>query len=766
MKQRPSRHTIGKTFTRITTKLLLQVYILWIMILFKVLEILRPNKKFVAGILIISVLFFVVTPMSTYVYFAQELGSKESIMDRNDTGVILYDRNDRPFFTLYQAKHKTFVPLSQIPKATQEAAVASEDKDFYSHHGYSIKAIIRSLYRDFQEGKLAYGGSTITQQLVKNVLLNSNKSITRKFQEIILAQELERRYSKDEILEMYLNSVYFGEGAFGIEEASQAYFGKHSQDLTLGESALLIGLLPAPSQLSPLHGDINQAKARQKMVLQKMVEQKYISLEDKKNAEEQALVFSPVQDDLNSHAFHFAMMVRDELIAKYGEEQIARSGFKVKTTLDLDWQEYAENAVKQQVAKLAPNGVSNGAAVVIDPKTGEIKALVGSKDWFNADFGKVNVAIRPRQPGSAFKPIVYSTAFEKGVITPSTVLKDVPTTFGTNYRPKDYDGRYRGQVTARRALANSLNIPSVEVLSRVGVPEAVDMAQRLGITTIQDPQKYGLSLVLGAGEVKLVELTDAYAVFADQGQYNPPTTILEIEDKRQQIVYKYNPAPKQVLTPEVSFLISSILSDNKTRAEEFGNTLNISRQAAVKTGTTENYRDAWTIGYTPSLVVGVWVGNNNGASMDNIAGSLGAAPIWQGLMEKFLAGTPVEKFTPPEGVVAVTTCRPAGAITAVSQEATSSAFTEYYIKGTQPQQSCSIPRPIISISPIPTPTFQAQPTTITIPSPSPSPTLKPSLGPTLFPHNQEPLNQVQINGQNGKDQNIVVNGQNAIIHAQ
>lgn len=685
-------------------------------------------QKITLGIIVVLILFFIITPLSTYVSFAQDLSSKESIMDRNDTGVVLYDRYDRPFFTLYEAKRKTFVPLSQISPYVSKALIASEDKDFYSHHGYSIKAIARSIYNDFKERQLAYGGSTITQQLVKNVLLTSNKSISRKYQEIVLAQELEKRYSKDEILEMYLNSVYFGEGAFGMEEASQAYFNKHAQNLTLGESALLIGLLPAPSKLSPLNGDAQQAKIRQEEVLQKMVEQKYISEEDKIKAQNEQIALHPAPEDLNTESFHFAMMVKDELINKYGEEQIARSGLKVKTTLDIDWQTFSENVVRDRVARLANNRVTNGAVVVMDPKTGEIRALVGSKDWYNQDYGKVNVAIMPRQPGSAFKPIVYSAALEKSIITPATVLKDVPTTFGTNYRPKDYDSKYRGQVTARRALANSLNIPSVEVLSRLGVPEAVGMAQRLGVTTIQNPSDYGLSLVLGAGEVKLVELVDAYAVFANQGQKNPPTTILKIEDKRQQIIYQYTPQPQQVLKPEAAFLISSILSDNKTRAETFGNALNISRPAAVKTGTTENYRDGWTVGYTPSLVVGVWVGNNDGKTMDNIAGSLGAAPIWQDLMEKFLAGTPIEKFDPPEGIVTVTACRPNTIVTTMNntvsyKESTPSAYTEYFIKGTEPPKSCTTTKPTLSPTISPTPFVRQTPT----PTPNSSPT------PTPFP---------------------------------
>lgn len=658
-------------------------------------------------------------PILTYVYFASDLSSEDKIMNRNNTGIVLLDRKNSPFFTFNNGKFRKEIPLPEIPLQTQQAAIAIEDKDFYSHSGFSPKSIFRAFIENLQSKKLSYGASTITQQLVKNSLLNNKKSFLRKYQEIVLAQEINRRYPKPKVLEMYLNSVYFGEGAFGIEEAAKTYFDKNAKDLSLAESALLAGLLPAPSRLSPLSNDLQEAKKQQEKVLEKMLEQKYISSRQKAQAEKQGLVFNQSQDNISFKAPHFALMVKDQLIQKYGEESVARSGFKIKTTLDLDWQIFAEGVVKEQVAKLAVNRVSNGAVVVMDPVNGEVRALMGSKDWSNTEFGKVNVAISPRQPGSSFKPVVYTLAFEKKLITPATILMDVPTkfanfdenTFYSNfpsrqaaqqalaqdpnayYSPLDFDRRFRGPVTVRRALSNSLNIPSVAVIKKVGVPDVVDFAKNAGISTVTDPSNYGLSLVLGAAEVRLLELTNFYATLANLGMRNEPTLIAQITDKSGEVIYTYQPNPSRIVSPQSAFLTASILSDNKSRAEEFGNALTISHPAAVKTGTTENFKDAWTIGFTPHLVIGIWVGNNDGMEMDNIAGSLGAAPIWRILMEKFLAGTPVENFTPPDGVIKMAGC--------------SLSAGEYFIKGTESvvrncNPSRSSPTPNITIPPIQT----------------------------------------------------------------
>lgn len=698
-----------------------------------VLYILKRFRRqiFYTSILIIAIL--VLIPPATYLWFAHDLKDKESIMNRSKTGLTLLDKDGQEFFTFNKPKAISYVPLSDIPQNMRDAVIASEDKNFYTNSGFSVRGIIRAFFTNLFAGKIVEGGSTISQELVKNAFLSSSRSFLRKYQEIVLAYELNRRYSKQDILEMYLNSVYFGEGAFGVENAAQAYFGKPAKDLTLGESALLVGLLPAPSALSPLSNDPRAALKQEKIVLQEMVETKAITQQEANDALSEKIKLNPVEtsSNINTLAPHFALYVKNLLIQKYGEERIIRDGFTVKTTLDSNWQAYAEDVVNNRVQNLRGNNASNGAAVAIDPKTGEIRVMVGSYDWTDKDFGRTNMAVAPRQPGSSFKPIIYAYALEQKLVTPVTLLDDKETTFPGNYKPKDYDNRYRGQVTVRRALANSLNIPAVEVMNQVGVENGLDMAKRLGITTLKDPSQYGLSLVLGAAEVPLVEMTDAFAVFADEGQYNKPTAILEIRNKFNELVDEYKPDPKNVLGNDVAYIISSILSDNRTRAEVFGGALTISRPAAVKTGTTEDYRDALTIGYTPSLVVGVWVGNNDNTPMDNIAGSLGAAPIWRSLMEDFLAGTPRETFRKPYTVIDMQVC-PSGLQT---KEASQSAYTEYFISGTQPSYACTMPTtfptPTPSQSPTPSPTQQPSPTEQPTDTPIPTPTEIPSPTPVI-----------------------------------
>lgn len=677
--------------------------------------------------------------ISTYFYFAGDLVNKESILSNNDAGITLLDRNDRPFYTFYKAKRKVYIPLSEIPQNVQNAVIASEDKEFYKHPGFSVKSILRSVILNVQNKEIAYGGSTITQQLVKNVLLTSEKSFLRKYQEIILAEEIERRYSKKEILEMYLNSVYFGEGAFGVEEAAQTYFGKRAKDLDLAETSMLVGLLPSPSRLSPISGNKTLAKIRQTNVLREMYSQGYISRKDFLQAERRELNYN-YTIDINRDATHFALFVKDQLIEKYGEEQISRSGYKIKTTINLDWQNHAENVVRNQVNNLRGNNVTNGAAVVLNPKTGEILAMVGSIGWQDDKFGKMNMAITPRQVGSSFKPIVYIAGFERQIITPATILRDQPTTFPGDYKPQNYDKKFRGNVTVRKALSNSLNVPSVQVLSMVGVPAGLEMAERLGISTLTDKNNYGLSLVLGTGEIKLLELTSAYSIFANRGYKNNPVSILYIENKLGEKIYEFNPAPEQVIKSEYTFLISSILSDKKARAEVFGNTLDIPRTAAVKTGTTENYRDSLTVGYTPSLAVGAWVGNNDNIPMDNIAGSLGAAPIWKALMDKFLEGTPDEGFNVPNHVVYTNLCGD------TLKVASMSAGMEYFAEGTEPSCTARVQSPRSNLSPLPTvvnsksPTPSLSPLPTNLPTSTPKPTvllptvtITPTVKPTSIP---------------------------------
>lgn len=676
--------------------------------------------------------------ISTYFYFARELTGTTRIMNSSNTGLVLLDKNNQPFFTFYQARYKNPVSLPEIPLVLRQTVVASEDKQFYSHPGFSPKSIVAALYVNLTRGELSFGGSTITQQLVKNSLLKPNKSFLRKYQELVLAQEVERRFSKDEILEMYLNSVYFGEGAFGVAQASLTYFGKDVRDLDLAESSLLIALLPAPSKYSPLSGNLEAAKQEQNKVLGKMVRSGYISEEQKEEAQKQELNFKPAPEGINSQAVHFALMVKDELIKKYGEEKIIRSGFKVHTSLNLDWQNFTQEQIKQHVARLAANRATNAAAVVLNARTGEINALVGSIDWNNEIFGRVNMATSPRQVGSSFKPVVYAQGFEKGLITPATVLQDRPTTFGGNYKPKNYDGTFRGPVLVRRALANSLNVPSVEVMNKVGVPQTLEMAKNLGITTLNEENNYGLSLVLGSGEVPLLEITQAYAVFANSGKRINPTSILKIENKYGETIDEHNIQEEQVISEESAFLITSILSDTQTRAEIFGNALNISRTAAVKTGTSEDFRDSLTIGYTPNLTIGVWVGNNDNTPMDNVAGSLGAAPIWRNLMEQFLKDSPAETFIPPVNIIEANICRSNGLLL---KEASSAGYLEYFIKGTEPASTCFIPA-TAPPNPLPasTPPTNPSPAAPSLPASSPAPLPIPTPSqPVLPPGNINPI---------------------------
>jgi 1A family penicillin-binding protein len=712
----------------------------------------KKYKKQIFWTFITLLLIMIAIPIVTYVYFAGDLKDKNSITNRNKTGLTLMDEKGKVFFTFDQPKNVTYVPLSDIPESSQQAVVAAEDQDFYSNPGFSITGMGRAFVRNFLAGRIVEGGSTISQELVKNALLNSSRNYLRKYQELVLATELNRRFTKQDILEMYLNSVYFGEGAFGIENAAQAYFGIPAKKLTLAQSALLVGLLPAPSAYSPLSNDPEIAKRKQKIVLSEMVEEKYITQEQADKAAEEELTFNPIpQATSNVLAPHFALYVKELLVKKYGEERVIRDGFKVKTTLNSDWQKYAEQVVKNQIANLQRNKATNGAVIAIDPKTGEIKVMVGSHDWTDENNGKINMTTRARQPGSSFKPLIYAAALEQKKITPATILHDNPIAYG-NYKPLDYDKKFRGDVTVRRALANSLNIPAVEVMNMVGISSGLEMAKKFGITTLtKSPSIYGLQLVLGGGEVPLLELTNAYAVFANQGTYHPTNAILEIKNKYDKVVDEapvgfwsflnlFNPATisnlvtkdqtRIVISDETAYLISSILSDNKARGEVFGNLLTISRTAAVKTGTTTEYKDALTVGYTPSLVIGVWVGNNDTKPMDNIAGSLGAAPIWRLLMENFLAGRAIETFLKPLSIIEQSICP----VDPATKTATTTAIKEFFIRGTEPN-ACPTPTPTPTPTATPTSTPTTEPTETQVPTPTPTvePTITPTSTPTLTP---------------------------------
>jgi len=649
----------------------------------------KPKKALVIGAPILA--FLIITPIATYLYYANAISDPDRLMNYNNTGVVLLDKNKEVFYSFGTADRGERVPLDKISDYAEKALISAEDKNFYKHEGFSIVSILGALYANILSGNATgYGGSTLTQQLAKNTLLSNNQTILRKYQELTVALAIEQTYTKDEILDLYLNSVYYGEGAFGIDNAAHTYFGKSAADLTLAESAMLIGVLPAPSAYSPISGNPEYAKERQGTVLARMVDNKVITQADADAAKAQVLTYAPPEKGVNGSAPHFAEMILSDLYKKYGEERVTRSGFRVTTTLDLNLQKSANAAVDKQMPFIQRNGGSNASVVAIDPTTGEIRAMVGSADYTNTDFGKVNMATTPRQPGSSIKPLYYAEAMNRNVITPATILQDKPTDFG-GYTPQNADRKYRGDITVRNAISQSLNIPSVEVMQKLGVDRSVDALRRLGISTISSTTDYGLSLALGSAEAKLTDMTNAYAAFANSGKQHELTSVTRIDDKFDKQVFKANTtSTKEVMGENASFLISDILNDEAARAPIFGSSLNTNGyDVAVKTGTTDEARDAWTIGYSKQLAVGVWVGNNNNAAMKN-GGSSMAGPIWRATILAGLKGQKNQPFTAPGGVERVSICRSNGLRS--EGGGTEGTYQEYFIKGTVPSGSCNVPK--------------------------------------------------------------------------
>ncbi len=655
----------------------------------------RKKKIFVITLPIL--LFLILTPIGTYIYYARDIQNQERLMNRNNTGIILTDVKDRPFYSVGRAEHRKMVKLADISDEMKKALLASEDKDFYEHSGFNIFSIFRAIVTGYG------GGSTITQQLAKNTILSSERSLLRKYQELFVALAIEQNYTKDQILEMYLNSVYYGEDSFGIEEAAKVYFDKSPKNLTLAESAMLVGVLPAPSVYSPISGKPDLAKQRQTRVLSRMVATGMITEQQKKAALAQPLKYANKKDTINSIAPHFAQMVIGRLTEKFssgdhkdGYSKVMRSGYQVKTTLNIDVQKTLINSINQNMPYIKSRGGSNASGVVINPKTGEVLALVGSADYNNAKWGKVNMATALRQPGSSFKPIYYSAAMADGVITPATIFQDKLTDFGGGYTPYNASRRWYGDVTTRKALSWSLNIPSVTVMKKYGINRSVQAANDMGITTIDDKvaSKTGLSLALGAGETKLTEMTNAYATFANKGLRFDIGLIQQISDKYDNKVNWPNRQQHRAISEGGAYLISSILSDNAARAGIFGSTLNVwGHTAAVKTGTTNDNRDAWTIGYTPQYAVGVWVGNNDNAKMIS-GGSDMAGPIWRNTMAELLRGLPNEKFTIPGSVVQRRVCASNGGLATDEHYGT---YKEYFLIGSLPTNKCDAKRTKIEV---------------------------------------------------------------------
>jgi 1A family penicillin-binding protein len=650
----------------------------------------KPKKAAVIGGPILA--FLILTPIFTYVYFASAISDPDRLMNYNNTGVVLLDKNKEAFYSFGTADRGERLGLDKISDYTEKALVSAEDKNFYKHGGFSFVSILGALYANLLSGDATgYGGSTLTQQLAKNTLLSNNQTVLRKYQELTVALAIEQNYSKDEILDLYLNSVYYGEGSFGIGAAAKAYFNKSAADLDLAESAMLIGVLPAPSSYSPISGNIEYAKERQATVLSRMVDNGVITQAEADAAKAKVLAYAAPSDGINNTAPHFAEMVLSELYDKYGEERVTRSGFRVTTTLDMNLQKSANEAVAKQMAFIQRNGGSNASVVAIDPTSGELRALVGSSDYNNVDFGKVNMAITPRQPGSSIKPLYYTEAMQKGLISPATILEDKRTDFG-GYVPLNADRKFRGNVTVRNAISQSLNIPSVLVMQKLGVSDSVAALKRLGISTINDSTDYGLSLALGSAEAKLTDMTNAYAAFANAGNQYDVTTITKIDDKfEKQVFNKSTKSAKQVMGENASFLISDILNDETARAPIFGTSLNTNGyDVAVKTGTTDEARDAWTIGYAKQLAVGVWVGNNNNTPMKN-GGSSMAGPIWRSTIQAGLKGQKNQPFVAPSGVVRLTICRSNGLI--ATGGGTEGTYQEYFLRTANPSGTCDVPKP-------------------------------------------------------------------------
>ena len=648
----------------------------------------RLAKLAFLGVMLLFVGLFVVFPL-----LAIKLPSPDEVVRREGFSTKILDRNGEILYDIYADQRRTPISISDVPIYLKQATVAIEDKNFYNHNGFDPIGMLRGFSRLFTRGR-AQGGSTLTQQLVKNVLLSPERTVIRKAKEFIMATQIESRYSKDEILQMYLNEVPYGGTAWGVEAAAETYFGKNVKDLNLVESAFLAGLPQRPSAYSPFSSTPKAYIVRTQEVLRRMREDGYITSEQEEEAKSQLDGLQFQSRGASFKAPHFVQYVQKILEERYGERIVEQGGLKVTTSLDLNLQTQAQEIVAQEIDKVQDLRIGNGAAVVLDSETGEILAMVGSKDFDAPDYdGQVNVTLSLRQPGSAIKPITYVTAFKKGY-TPATMLMDVPTTFPggvgqPDYEPVNYDGKYRGPMQLRYALANSINVVAVKLLALSGIQDTLQTAYDLGITSLaptkETMSRVGLSLTLGGGEVRLLELTGAYGVLMNGGYKVEPVGILKVEDSNGKVLENNEPKKgKQVLSDGLAYLIADVLSDNQARTEVFGpnSLLNIpGRQVAVKTGTTNDKRDNWTIGGTPQVVVGVWVGNNDNSAMLNVAsGVSGASPIWRKITMAALEGKPAISFEQPENVVTASVDK----ISGYRAHDDFPSRTEKFIKGTEP----------------------------------------------------------------------------------
>jgi len=658
------------------------------------LEYIRSHLVLIAGG-IIGTLFIIVFGM--FLWFSRDLPSPGKLAQTEQSATVFYDRDGKVLFQMYKDKNRLPVAFKDITDTLKKATIAVEDKDFYKHGGFSSMGILRSVFLLAVNRKISGGGSTITQQLIKNVLLDSKQTTTRKLKEIILAVSVEGKYTKDQILEMYLNESPYGGSFYGVGSAAKGYFGKAPNQLSLLESAFIAGLPQSPSVYSPFIGVKDAWKARTKEVLRRMREDKYISTDQEKKAivEMATLKFSESRMSIN--APHFVFYVKELIEKEYGAK-ILDQGLKIKTTLSLDVQQKAEKIVKDEIESIKKYKVGNGSVVVLDSQTDEILSMVGSYDYNDNEYGKFNAAVSRRQPGSAVKPITYALAFEKGY-TPATTLMDVKTSFPIkgqdDYTPVNYDGKFKGPVQLRFALANSLNIPAVKLVSMVGIQDFLTRADLMGLHTLAPTQenlnRFGLSITLGGGEVSLLDLSNAFAVFARGGVRKEPVSILEIKDSNNKLIFRARPSNEtKVFSPEISFLISHILTDNNARSDAFGlrSYLNVpGKTVAVKTGTTNDKRDNWAVGYTKGITVGVWVGNNDNSIMDPLvtSGSTGASPIWYNLMIELLKKYKDGIMDKPDKVRAVQIDPLFGGLPKDGSQTRS----EYFIEGSEPKEISS-----------------------------------------------------------------------------
>ncbi len=650
----------------------------------------------------VAIVFLLFVGMGGYVFYEEILKDLPSPYDIASRKPILstkiYDRHGRLLYTLFKDENRTQVPIDQISPSLIAATIAIEDADFYHHMGVSFRGIARAFLHNLQNESVQ-GGSTITQQLVKLTLLSPERTWQRKIKEAILALSVDHLYTKEEILVDYLNEVNYGGSVYGIEEASYWYFNKSALDLTLAESAFLAGLPVAPSAYSPFGANAQRAYDRQREVLSRMVVTGAITEEQRQAAEQEPIVFTNTAYDIK--APHFVMMVRSMLAERFGEDAVSQGGLEVYTTLDLDVQASAEAAVAKEIEKLGRLKVSNGAAMVTDPRSGEILAMVGSKDYFNREEdGSVNVTTRPRQPGSSIKPLTYALALERG-FSPSTLIDDSPVKYtapgAPEYVPKNYDGRFRGMVTLREALASSYNIPAVRLLVEVGVDALVEKGRALGITTWQDSSRFGLALTLGSGEVKMFDMMQVYGTFANHGLTVPLNPLIAVRSSSGDMLYS-NPCTdssepcnaRRNFSALTAYQITSMLSDNQARSPAFGTRSELvipQQEVAVKTGTTNSLRDNWTFGYTQDRVVGVWVGNNDNSPMSAVAsGVTGASPIWNTIMRSQLSQGEPREFALPTGLTKVAVCRQTGTLPCAECP---SVVEEVFPVGLAPVRACN-----------------------------------------------------------------------------